>query len=757
MIGCHQMPKRKLRTLKDLKSLLHDPNPFVRAAYIAAGSGLVFIGLTLLWIAFAPAPDFESFLNRKVALSTKIYDRTGEIVLYDLNTDVRRTTVPLSEMSPYLQKAAISIEDDKFYSHSGVRPIAVLRAALANLESGAFSQGGSTITQQVVKLTVLTGEKSIIRKVHEWFLAWKLERHYTKDQILEMYLNDAPYGGSLYGVEAATRAFFGTSAKEVTLAEAAYLAALPQAPTYYSPYGNNRAALDERKNQVLDRMKHLGYITEEQYEEARNEVVAFNPQQNSSIIAPHFVFYIRQQLEEKYGADVVTQGLKVITTLDAELQHTAESIVYQYALENERRFNASNAALVAIDPKTGQILSMVGSRSYFDTGIEGNFNVALAARQPGSSFKPFVYAAALAKGFTPQTIIFDLPTQFSTACAPSDNYNGEYPCYAPGNYDDKFRGPMTFTTALAQSINIPAVKTMYLAGIDNVLNLASRAGITTLGNLSREEKSLALALGAGEVRLLDLTNAYATFANNGVYNKATGILRVEDAKGKMLEEYTPDPQDAVDPGVAHDISWMLSNNEARQPEYPPNNPFHFPGYDVAAKTGTTNEYRDVWTVGYTPTIAVGVWAGNNDNSAMVREIAGFVVAPMWNAVMQEALQKYPREYFNEPRAIPDNAPPALRGVYSDASGAHNILHWVNKDNPLGGGNSIGDGQYQYWEYPLYSWTPAYVPNPNMDQGTTTPGLIQEIIPPEILRTLPGYENNFPSESRNRNESNESPE
>ncbi|HWH06937.1 MAG TPA: PBP1A family penicillin-binding protein [Candidatus Paceibacterota bacterium] len=750
------MTKKKLRGLKDLKSLLHDPNPFVRAGYIAGGIGLVFIGLILLWIAFAPAPDFESFLNRKVALSTKIYDRTGEIVLYDLNTDVRRTTLPLTEVSPYIQKAAIAIEDDKFYQHSGVRPIAVLRAALVNLQTGEFSQGGSTITQQVVKLTVLTGEKSIIRKVHEWFLAWKLERHYTKDQILEMYLNDAPFGGSLYGVEAAARAFFGTSAKEVTLAEAAYLAALPQAPTYYSPYGNNREALDARKNLVLERMRYLGHITEEQFEEARNETVAFNPQQNSSIIAPHFVFYIRQQLEEKYGADVVTQGLKVITTLDAELQHTAESIVYQYALENERRFNASNAALVAIDPKTGQILSMVGSRSYFDPNIEGNYNVALALRQPGSAFKPFVYATALAKGYTPQTIVFDLPTQFSTACAPSDNFNREFPCYAPGNYDDKFRGPMTFTTALAQSINVPAVKTMYLAGIDNVLNLAARAGITTLGNLSREEKSLALALGAGEVRLLDLTNAFATFGNNGVYNKATGILRVEDVKGKVLEEYTPDPQDAVDPGVAHDLSWMLSNNEARQPEYPPNNPFYFPGFDVAAKTGTTNEYRDVWTVGYTPTVAIGVWAGNNDNSAMVREIAGYVVAPMWNAVMQEALQKYPREYFHEPRPIPESAPPALRGVHTGPSGTHDILHWVDKDNPLGGGNSIGDGQYAYWEYPIGGWSSPSPFNPFM--GSTTPfmdgELIQEIIPPEILRTLPGYEQGFPPPQEESNESRE---
>ena len=718
---------RKKKILKDLSVFLNDPHPLMRISYIAGGLALSAIGLTLLWIAFAPAPDFESFLNRKIALSTKIYDRTGEIVLYDLNTDVRRITVPLSEISPYIQKAAIAIEDDKFYEHSGVRPISLIRAMIANIQAGEFAQGGSTITQQVVKLTVLTGEKSIPRKVHEWFLAWKLESAYTKDQILEMYLNDAPYGGTLYGAEAASRAFFGTSASELTLAEAAYLAAIPQRPTYFSPYGNNREDLDARKNLVLERMLTLGYITKEQHDEARAEVVAFNPMQNSSIIAPHFVFYIRELLEEKYGADVVTQGLKVVTTIDAELQHTAESIVYQYALENEQRFNASNAALVAIDPKTGQILAMVGSRNYFDTGIEGNFNVAVARRQPGSAFKPFVYAAALEKGFTPQTAIFDAPTQFSTACAPSDIFRRETPCYAPGNYDDKFRGPMTFTTALAQSINIPAVKTMYLAGIDNVLNLATRAGITTL-DLREEDKSLALALGAGEVRLLELTNAYATFANDGVYNKATGILRVEDVKGKVLEEFKEDPQQAIDPGVARDLNWMLSNNEARQPQYPPNNPFYFPGFDVAAKTGTTNEYRDVWTVGYTPSVAIGVWAGNNNNSAMVRETAGYVVAPMWNAVMQDALSRYPQEYFGEPRGIPENAPPALRGQHYDATGAHNILHYVNKDNPLGGGTSQGDGQYPYWEYSVRNWG-------GVQTGTSTNGLIQEIIPPGLLEEL----------------------
>lgn len=722
----------RLRKRRPSSLSLKDPHPVLKLAYIAGGVALVFAGLTLLWIALSPAPDFQSFLNRKIATSTKIYDRTGETVLYDLNTDVRRLEVPLEAIAPNIQKAAISIEDDQFYSHSGVRPLAILRALIANTQSGSYSQGGSTITQQVVKLTVLTGEKSITRKIHEWFLAWKLESSYTKDEILEMYLNDAPYGGSLYGVEAAARAFFGVSAKDVSLAEAAYLAALPQAPTYYSPYGNNREALDARKNRVLERMLELGHITKEEYEEAREEVVTFNVQQNSSIIAPHFVFYIRQYLEDTYGADVATQGLSITTTLDAELQNTAENLVKEYALRNEAAYNASNAALVAIDPKTGQILAMVGSRDYFDTAIDGSYNIALAKRQPGSSFKPFVYAAALEKGYTPQTIVFDLPTQFSTACAPSDTGNGTYPCYAPGNYDDRFRGPMTFTTALAQSINIPAVKVMYLAGIERVIDIATRAGITTLGKA--REYGLSLALGAGEVQLLEITNAYATFANDGVYNKPVGILSIKDKSGKTLEEFKAEPKDAIDPGVTHDISYMLSNNEARENQ---NNPFYFPGYDVAAKTGTTNEYRDVWTVGYTPTIAVGVWAGNNDNTPMLHKTAGYVIAPMWGAFMKEALAKYPKELFEAPRAIPDSAPAALRGVYQGQDGAHDILYWVSKDNPLGGGNSRNDAQSAYWEYSLQTWGGA----PPAEKQE----LLQEVIPPEILRTLPGFENALPTE------------
>ncbi|MES2225490.1 MAG: PBP1A family penicillin-binding protein [Patescibacteria group bacterium] len=702
-----------------LGKLLHSPHPVVKAGYVVIGLGFLILGISILWVAFTPIPALNTFDSRKVAQSTKIYDRTGKTVLYDLNHNVKRDVVPLSEIPLNLQHATISIEDSGFYQHGGVSFTGIARSFLTDIVRMSFAQGGSTLTQQVVKNTILTGNKNIIRKVQEWILAIRLEQKYTKDQILEFYFNVTPYGGTLYGAQVASRSFFAKDVSELDLAESAYLAAIPQLPTYYSPYGNNRAALDVRKNIVLDRMLTLGYITQAEHDSAKKEQVVFSRQQDNSILAPHFVFYIEQQLEAKYGTDVATQGLTVITTIDADLQSQADRLVNQYALANVKKFNASNAALVAIDPKTGQILAMVGSRDYFDTQIDGNYNAALALRQPGSSFKPFVYATALQKGYTPETAIFDLPTQFSTTCAVSDNFNDTPPCYAPGNYDGLFRGPMTFTTALAQSINIPAVKTLYLAGIPDVLTLAKNMGLTSLG--SPKDYGLSLALGAAEVRLLDLTSAYSGFANEGMLNAPTGILKITDSDGKTIDEYKAAARQAIEPEIAREMSSMLSNNEARSPEYPPDNPFHFPGYDVAAKTGTTNESRDAWTIGYTPSIAIGVWAGNNDNSPMVKEIAGYIVAPMWHDVMQYAITKYPQEFFTPPEPIPDSVPGALRGLYSDGTSYHDILYWVNRDNPRVPGNSMNDGQFPYWEYPLSGGWGSGAAAPQATTTTTVTG------------------------------------
>lgn len=716
-----------------MKFLARNGRTILQVGLIA---GLILSGAIFLWIGTFKMPDLQAFDQRKVEQSTKIYDRTGEILLYDVHENVRRTVIPFDEMARNVKNATVAIEDADFYDHNGIRPTSIIRAVLANTLiklhlSEGYTQGGSTITQQVVKNSLLTQEKLLSRKIKEWVLALRLEKELTKEQILEIYLNEAPYGGSLYGIEEASQAFFAKPASNLTLGEAAYLAALPQAPTYYSPYGNHVDKLNDRKNLVLERMRENEFITEEEYEAAKAEEVTFKPREQKGIKAPHFVFYVLDQITEKYGERAIEeQGLRIITTLDYELEEKAEAIVNKYALENVTKFRATNAALTAIDPKTGQILVMVGSRNYFDEEIEGNFNVTTGKRQPGSAFKPIVYATALERGYTPQTVVFDVPTQFSTACEP-ENFTSEGECYSPQNYDGKFRGPMTLTNALAQSVNIPAVKVLYLAGIKNALALAKEMGVETLTTAGRY--GLTLVLGGGEVTLLDLTGAYGVFANEGVRNPHTSILRVEDNKGTVLEEFKEAPKQVLDRNAALQISAMLTDNVARTPLYGSNSLLYFGGRDVAVKTGTTNDYRDVWTVGYTPSIVAGAWAGNNDNSSMEHQLSGLIITPLWRAFMDEALKKFPDESFTEPDYEDlSDLKPILRGVWQGGqtysidnssgklateytpedtreekvvSNVHTILHWVNKDDPRGPipTNPRSDGQYRYWEYGVQAW------------------------------------------------------
>lgn len=674
-------------------------------------------GIVFVWAATFKIPDIDSLQSRKVTQSTKIYDRTGSVLLYDLHEDVDRTLVPIEDMSVHIRNATVAIEDSTFYEHAGVRPLATLRAVVLQPLRGKGVQGGSTITQQVVKNSVLTSERAISRKLIEWVVALRLEQKLTKDEILELYLNESPYGGTIYGVEEAARSFFGKPAREVTLAEAAYLAALPQAPTYYSPYGNNRQALEERKNLVLSRMRELNFITDQDLEAARKEIVVFDAQAVSGIRAPHFVFFVREQLEREFGRRTLEEaGWKVITTLDMELQEVAEKTVREYALKNAEDFNAENAALVAIDPKTGDIITMVGSRDYFDEEIDGNFNIALATRQPGSAFKPFVYAQAFREGYAPETVLFDVQTQFSTTCA-VNNFTSENGCYSPQNYDFAYRGPMTLRDALAQSVNVPAVKALYLVGIPDAVRLARSMGIGTL--LDPERLGLTLVLGGGEVTLLDMVSAYGVFANEGVRNQYRSILKIEDLSGSEVRSYPVVQSRVLEEEVALSISDVLSDNVARTPAFGANSPLNFPGYHVAAKTGTTNDSRDAWIVGYSPTIAVGAWAGNNNNTPMVKQVAGFIVAPMWNEFMRVALTKYPSEPFPEPRSlISENDKPILRGIWegvdiaSDPSGGmritaniHSILYWLDKNDPRGPRpeNPSLDPQFKYWEFSVEQW------------------------------------------------------
>jgi 1A family penicillin-binding protein len=699
------------------------------------GFGAICIAALVVWISLIDLPDFKAFEERKSLNSTKIYDKTGEVVLYDTNKNVRRTEIPYENMGENIKHATVAIEDQKFYEHNGVRVSSFIRAMYVNLVSGSFSQGGSTITQQVVKNTLLNPKKTITRKIKEWVLAIKLERILTKDEILAIYLNDAPYGGTIYGIEEAAHSFFDKDPIDLTLAEAAYLAAIPQAPSYFSPYGSHREALDSRKNLVLSEMKSMGYVTEEEYTQATAEEVVFLQQSPKGIKAPHFVFYIEQYLEEKYGREMLDSGgLKVITSLDWELQEKAEEIVNRRAFENESAWNASNQALVAVDPKTGQIVTMVGSRDYFDKEIDGNFNIATALRQPGSSFKPFVYATAFKEGYTPDTVLFDVPTEFQATCS----WNGyarpgysQSDCYSPGNYDGKYLGPITLRNALGQSRNVPAVQLLYLAGVADSIKTARDLGISTLTD--PERYGLTLVLGGGEVTLLDMVSGYGVFANEGIQQPTTGILRVEDKSGNVLEEYTPKPNQVLDRNVALTISDILSDNVARTPLFGSNSFLYFGGRDIAGKTGTTNSNRDAWLVGYSPSIAVGVWSGNNDNTPMKK--GSSISGPAWREYMDLAIAKYPSGNFPDP--IYDykedtSVKPILRGVWQGGqtyvidtvsgklateftpletreerviTSIHTTLHWVDKNDPRGPtpSNPGSDSQYENWEASVQNW------------------------------------------------------
>ena len=701
------------------------------------GAFFVLMGLLFLWAATLQIPDLQSLTDRKVEQSLKIYDRTGTVLLYDLHNNAQRTVVPLTEISPNISHAVLAIEDPGFYQHGGIDPKSILRAIISQLTGGLLltRSGGSTLTQQVVKGSILTNDQTIARKLKEWILSVKMEQIYSKDQILELYLNQVPFGGSIYGVEEASETFFGKRASDLSLPEAAYLAAVLPAPTYYSPFGSHKAALDARKNLVLEEMQKHGYITGDELTAAEAAQVVFLPQHDSSIQAPHFVFYVQQYLENKYGSDALeTSGWKVTTTLDADLQAKAEDIVKTNALINTDKFNASNAALIALDPTNGQILSMVGSRNYFDTQIDGAYNVAVSApgRQPGSAFKPFAYAEAFMKGYTPDTVLFDVQTQFSTSCDATDTTNDTPPCYSPVNYDGLFRGPMTMRDAIAQSINVPSVKVLYLAGINDTLQLAKSMGISTLTNAN--QYGLTLVLGGGEVTLLDMSSAYGVFANDGIRYQPTAILKIEDAQGNVIEDDSqPAGTQVLPKNIAQEINDILSDPVARAP-LGENALLSFPGRDVAVKTGTTNDYRDAWTIGYTPNLVVGIWAGNNDNTSMVKKVSGFIVGPMWNQVMQYELARSPIESFSRSDVNNEsNLKPVMRGewqgdVTSVQNGieyvqqsVHEILNWVDKTNPDGpipADPTQQDPQYQRWEYPVRLWAQknGYVDGPLVPVG-----------------------------------------
>ena len=673
---------------------------------------LLFIfGGSLLFIYYAKdLPRPEVFTERPFVLPTKIYDRKGEVLLYQIYDEEKRTVVPLEQIPNHLKQAVLSAEDSSFYSHFGLDFKGIFRSILNNLKIGKAIYGGSTISQQLIRSSFLTLDKTIQRKVKEVILTLELERRYSKDQILEFHLNQVPFGSNAYGVAAASQTYFNKDVSQLSLAQSALLASLIQGPSRLSPYGGNKEALLIRKDYVLDRMVEENYISQEQAEEAKTESLEF-AEIRHPIEAPHFVLYVRKYLEEKYSDYYLKErGLKVYTTLDWQLQTAAQEIIEEGVAAN-KGYNSHNASLVAINPYNGEILAMIGSADWHaidswpegcDTSEEGclfdpKFNVAtLGERQPGSAFKPFVYAQAFKKGLTPETILWDVKTEFnpnctSTAVQEKDEYDLD--CYHPQNYDGNFRGPVTLRQALAQSINLPSVKVLYLAGVKDTIDLAKTLGITTLDQ-SISWYGLSLVLGGGEVKLLELVSAYGVFATRGLQVPPVSILKIEDSEGNIIEENKKTQKRVLEAQVADLINDILSDNEARTPMFGRWSPLYIPDFQVAAKTGTTQEYKDAWTIGYTPSVVVGVWAGNNNNTPTNKKPGVVLAGPMWHRFMKKALEIYPSEDFHKPEPI-ETEIPVLKGEI-DWENPHSIIHYLDEEPEL-------NSQYPYWETSIQSW------------------------------------------------------
>lgn len=701
---------------------------------ILAGIALLLLGgLTLfigyLWIK-QTLPTPEDILNRDVAQSTKIYDRTGTHLLYEIAENEKRTIVPIEQIPENLINATITAEDRQFYNHHGINYLSIARSIYEDIKCGCKAQGASTLTQQMVRNVILTLDKTASRKIKEILLSFAVEDKFTKQEILGLYLNQIGYGGANYGVQSASQAYFEKDVKDLSLAQSATLAAIPKMPTTYL---KNPDLLKERRDWILESMEELGYATHEQVVAAEAEetpVVA----KLGNITAPHFVLWVKDQLEATYTErEVETGGLSVITTLDYDKQMAAEAAVTANVAAKGATYGFNNAGLLAIDPKTGQILAMVGSADYFNDDIQGQVNITQQPLQPGSSMKPLIYAASWEKGYTPNTILWDVDTVIPTETGP----------YNPHNYDNGEHGYVTMRKALQGSLNIPAVKAMYLVGVDNAITFLQRMGYTTLNDRSRF--GLSLVLGGGEVNMIDHLRAYGTFANGGVQQSTTGILKVTDATGATLEEWKAEDHvgtQIVDANIANTLSNVLSDNNARSYVFGVNSALQLGARPVAAKTGTTSDFNDAWTMGYTPSLAAGVWVGNTDGTKMYKNAeAVFVAAPMWKEFMQKALDGTPIEAFPTPtiastgKDMLDGNIPVKTYTIDTSTGKlastltpdrfketktcgeyHDILTYVSKDDPRGPvpENPSTDPQYQVWEDAVQAWITKH--NANLKPG-----------------------------------------
>lgn len=657
-----------------MESRVSGKKPNVRRVVLLAAIAVVGVAVALAALAVLWPLSPEQLLAAAPRPASQILDRNGRVLYEILDPDTgRHRSISLEEIPPYLRQATIATEDATFYSNPGVDVWAIARAAWINLRGGEVLAGGSTITQQVARTLLMSpaerSQRTLWRKLKESFLAYRLARHLSKDQVLELYLNQVYYGNLAYGVEAAAQTYFGKPARELDLAECALLAGLPQSPATYNPLANLRAA-KERQRVVLGLMVKQGYITEEQVAEAEGEVLHFAASP-FPIAAPHFVMYVRERLAAVLPEDVLRAGgLRVYTTLDLDAQRAAEDAVRRHLTKLAERkpgepdHNVRNAAVVALVPQTGDILAMVGSPDYFNAEIDGAVNATLALRQPGSAIKPLTYAAAFARDYSPATMLVDTREAFTTK---------EGDPYVPLNYDLRFHGPVLLRQALACSYNLIAVKVLQHVGIDALIETARALGITSLDD--SERWGLALTLGGGEVSLLELTQAYAAFANGGQVVRARAILRVEDAQGRVLASWEPaTPRQGVSPQVAFLISDVLSDNTARAPAFGEDSPLRL-SRPAAAKTGTTTDWRDNWTVGYTPNLAVGVWVGNADNSPM-RDVSGITgAAPIWHDVMETLLRGLPVTGFTPPEGVVRVEICADSGLLPNPDCPHRRLEW----------------------------------------------------------------------------------
>ncbi len=641
--GLRSRRSRRRRSRFPSKIILY--SKLSRYALIGIIGGFILMFAMFLWYSRdLPAPG--KLAEAQIGNSTRIFDRNG-VPLYSVYGDVNRTYVKLDKIPKNLQNATIATEDRNFYKNEGFSVTGYFRGLLIDPILRRRVTGGSTLTQQLVKNVLLSSERTLPRKVKELILAIQVDKKYTKDQILEMYLNDVPYGGTAIGVEAASETYFGKKVSELDLAQSAFLAGLPQAPSLYSPFTGNKYYLNRTKL-VLSQMKKEGYISEDQEKKATAELLKFKftQRESTSMKAPHFVIYVKQLLAKQFGeAAVENGGLQVTTTLDYEIQKKSEDIV-KSEIEKLKGYRVGNGAAVVTDPKTGEVLTMVGSKDYFASDYEGNFNVALANRQPGSSLKPVMYAAAFEKGYTPASLLMDVKTDFPTGGG----------MYTPVNYDGKFRGPTQVRFALGNSLNIPAVKMLAKVGVKDTMEKGYEMGISNWEPTQKNMSSvgLSLVLGGRETTLLDEVTAYGVFANRGVRQDPITILEVKDNKGKTIfKAKKKQGQRALSEEISFLISHILLDNNARSAAFGAFSALNVSGKTVSVKTGTTDEKRDNWTVGYTPSYVVGVWVGNNDNSPMNPAIASGITgaSPIWNKIMTEVLKGKKDEFPQKPNNV----------------------------------------------------------------------------------------------------------